>query len=65
MKEGWIVKKLGEVCNIHYGFAFDSSCFCDDNSYPQLIRIRDVIRGYSETYYKGNVPEGYYVNKGD
>ena len=65
MKEGWEVKKLTDVCNIQYGYAFDSSCFCDDNSYPQLIRIRDVVRGYSETFYNGNIPEGYYINKGD
>ena len=65
MKEGWEVKNLTDVCNIQYGYAFDSSCFCDDNSYPQLIRIRDVVRGYSETFYKGYIPEGYYINKGD
>ena len=65
MREGWTYKKLGEVCKIQYGFAFDSSCFCEDNKYPQLIRIRDVVRGYSETYYNGEIPEGYYVNNGD
>ena len=65
MNDNWEVKKLIDVCNIQYGYAFDSSCFCDDNSYPQLIRIRDVVRGYSETFYKGYIPEGYYINKGD
>ena len=65
MKEGWEVKKLTDVCHIQYGYAFDSSCFCDDDNYPQLIRIRDVVRGYSETFYKGNIPEGYFVYKGD
>ena len=56
MKEGWEVKKFTDVCNIQYGYAFDSSCFCDDKSYPQLIRIRDVVRGYSESFYNGNIP---------
>ena len=65
MNDNWEVRKLIDVCNIQYGYAFDSSCFCDDNSYPQLIRIRDVVRGYSETFYKGYIPEGYYINKGD
>ena len=65
MKEGWEVKKLTDVCHIQYGYAFDSSCFCDDDSYPQLIRIRDVVRGYSETFYNGNIPEGYFVYKDD
>ena len=65
MRENWTYKKLGEVCKIQYGFAFDSSCFCEDNKYPQLIRIRDVVRGYSETYYNGTIPEEYYVNQGE
>ena len=65
MREGWTYKKLGEVCGIQYGFAFDSSFFCEDDNYPQLIRIRDVVRGYSETHYKGAIPEGYYVENGD
>ena len=65
MKEGWEVKKFTDVCHIQYGYAFDSSCFCDDDNYPQLIRIRDVVRGYSETFYNGNIPEGYFVYKGD
>ena len=65
MKEGWEIKKLTDVCHIQYGYAFDSLCFCDDDSYPQLIRIRDVVRGYSETFYNGNIPEGYFVYKDD
>lgn len=65
MRENWTYKKLGEVCGIQYGFAFDSSFFCEDDNYPQLIRIRDVVRGYSETHYKGAIPEGYYVENGE
>ncbi len=65
MKEGWEYKKLGEVCNIQYGYAFDSKCFCDNKDYPQLVRIRDVNRGFSETYYNGTIPDGYDVNRGD
>ena len=64
-EKGWEVKKLTDVCYIQYGYAFDSSCFCDDESYPQLVRIRDIIRGFSETFYKGDIPEGYYIYKGD
>ena len=65
MREGRTYKKLCEVCKIQYGFAFDSACFCDDKNYPQLVRIRDVVRGYSETYYNGDVLEEYYIDKGD
>ena len=65
MKEGWETKKLVDICKIQYGYPFDSKQFCDDSKYPQLIRIRDVSRGYSETYFSGEIPEGYYIDKGD
>lgn len=64
-KHGWTYKRLTDICQIQYGYAFDSKCFCDDEQYPQLVRIRDVIRGYSETHYNGIIPEGYDVYKGD
>lgn len=65
MKEGCKAKRLVDICKIQYGYPFDSKQFCDDSKYPQLIRIRDVSRGYSETYYSGEIPEGYYIDKGD
>ena len=57
MKEGWEAKKLVEICKIQYGYPFDSKQFCDDSKYPQLIRIRDVSRGYSETYFSVEIPD--------
>ena len=65
MKKDWTYKKLVDVCGIQYGYPFDSKCFTEDNTYPALIRIRDVVRGYTETFYKGVVPEEYYVQKGE
>ncbi len=57
--------KLTELCDIQYGYAFDSQQFTEDASYPQLARIRDVKRGYSETYYSGEYPEEYVLSAGD
>lgn len=65
MNSNWTYKKLTDVCGIQYGFPFDSACFTDDNSFPPLIRIRDVVRGFSETYYKGYIPDEYYVQAGE
>lgn len=65
MKHNWTYKKLTDVCGIQYGFPFDSHCFTDDSSFPPLIRIRDVMRGFSETFYNGDVPEDYYVKAGE
>ena len=59
------MEKLTDICNIQYGYAFDSACFTEDNSYPPLVRIRDVKRGFSETYYSGEYPEEYVLHAGD
>ena len=57
-------KLLSEICDIQYGFAFDSKCFSDSKGTP-LIRIRDVVRGYSETYTTEECGEEYHVFDGD
>ena len=59
------MKKLTDICDIQYGYAFDSKCFTEDSSYPQLVRIRDVKKGYSETYYAGDYSEEYILSEGD
>lgn len=58
-------RKLTELCSIQYGYPFDSAKFTEDSNYPQLIRIRDVKRGYSETFYLGEYPKEYIVHAGD
>ena len=57
--------KLIDVSDIQYGYAFDSGNFTEDSSYPQIARIRDVKRGYSETFYSGEYPDEYVLHKGD
>jgi type I restriction enzyme S subunit len=60
-----MVKKLTELCNIQYGYAFDSANFTEDDSFLPLVRIRDVKRGYSETFYSGTYPEEYVIHQQD
>ena len=57
--------KLTDLASIQYGYAFDSANFSDDDSYPPLVRIRDVKRGFSETFYSGDYPGEYTVHAGD
>ena len=57
--------KLTDLCNIQYGYAFDSSNFTEDESFIPLVRIRDVKRGYSETFFNGSYPDEYVLHKGD
>lgn len=60
----WPVVQLGSAVQILSGYAFDSQNFKAEDGI-KLIRIRDVIRGYSETYYSGDFDERYVVNEGD
>ena len=57
-------KLLPEVCTIQYGFPFDSAKFSDSNGMP-LIRIRDVVRGYSEAYTTEEYKSEYIVHEND
>ena len=57
--------KLVDICKIQYGFAFDSSLFSNSNNGMPLIRIRDVVRGFTNTYTSEAFIEDYVVNKGD
>ena len=59
------MKKLSDICDIQFGYAFDSRYFTEDPAYMPLVRIRDVKRGYSETYYSGDYPQEYILTSGD
>ena len=65
MREGWEIKKLGEVCEVLNGFAFDSKLFTQNSNDMPLIRIRDIMRSYSETFYSGVYSDSYIIRKGD
>lgn len=56
--------KLGDVIDVLSGFAFKSEFFGDADGFP-IIRIRDVVRGYTDTYYAGPYTEQFVVQNGD
>lgn len=56
--------KLPDVCRLQYGFAFDSAQFSTTTGTP-LVRIRDILRGYSETYTTETCSDEYIVDNGD
>ena len=60
------VQYLTDICDIQYGFAFDASGFTPvaEEGMP-LVRIRDVMNGRTETYFKGDFPKEYIIHKGD
>jgi len=56
--------RLGDVLRITSGFAFKSNLFNGKDGMA-LVRIRDVGKGFSDTYYSGPYEERYVVNNGD
>lgn len=56
--------KLGEVVEVLSGFAFKSEFFNGSNGMP-VVRIRDVVRGYTDTYYVGPYGAQFVVNDGE
>lgn len=62
--ESWERVPVGDIADILNGFAFKSNNFTNDKGMP-LIRIRDVGKDSSETYYDGEYDETYLVDDGD
>lgn len=63
-KESWERIEINKIAKVQNGFAFKSSLFNNKIGLP-LIRIRDVGRDYTETFYSGDYSEDYLVKKGD
>ena len=62
--ETWRVGRLKDLVEVTNGFPFDSTRFSDSRGTP-LIRIRDLLRGYTETYFDGPTPDVAIVDDGD
>lgn len=69
--EGWVKKRLAELCDIKHGFAFKSQFFTDQGDYVVLTPgnfyesggYRD--RREKQKYYSGEIPRAYVLEKGD
>ena len=56
---------VGECAQVINGFAFKSNLFTTERRGLPIVRIRDVIRGRSETYYTGEYPSSAVLQNGD
>lgn len=62
----WMRVELGHIANILNGYAFKSVLFSSDPGKGKpLIRIRDIGKNKTNTYYSGEFDEQYIVKKGD
>jgi type I restriction enzyme S subunit len=57
--------RLGDHIDILSGFAFKSKQFNTEGKGLQVVRIRDVGKEKSETYYEDEYKEDYILNDGD
>ena len=60
---GWEVKKLFDVANVKYGYAFKSDLFCDDESLNPVVRIRDIPNNKTNTYTTEQCDERYLITE--
>ncbi len=60
----WPAARLKDHVELVNGWPFDSSAFNDTKGTP-IIRIRDLLRSRTDTYFDGKVPDEVRVQNGD
>lgn len=63
--KSWPTRKLGELLEVQNGFAFKSAFFNDAHKGLPIVRIRDLARGFSDTFYQGEHDQCFEINNGD
>jgi type I restriction enzyme S subunit len=69
--KGWMEKPLSELCEIKHGFTFKSEFFTTQGDYVMLTPGNFYEsggyrhRGEKQKYYRGKIPRGYVLQKGD
>ncbi|MCF2445411.1 restriction endonuclease subunit S [Dyadobacter sp. CY345] len=61
----WKKVRLGDYVNIVSGFAFDSQSFNTDKLGMPLVRIRDVGKNTTETYFSSTYRDEFVIDNGD
>lgn len=63
----WTWDELGKYSNLLSGYPFKSSMFSTDSSDASLpvVRIRDVMNGFSSTFTAENCPSEYRIHNGN
>ena len=63
--EGWEKKRLVDIADVQYGFAFDGSLFNSAGDGMPIIRIRNIPDGTTQDYTTETADEQYVVKNGD
>jgi len=65
LPRGWIWTRLGNLCRVQAGFAFESAAFVQGDSGVPMIRIRDITKDHTQVNYVGEYREEFLVDTGD
>lgn len=60
----WDKENLGDKIDVLSGYAFESKLFTENLGTP-IIRIRDVKKGNTKTFFNGNFDRKFLINQGD
>lgn len=63
--DSWEEIELEKVVKIQNGYPFKSELFNSEGKGFPLIRIRDILKGESETFFNGDYPIEFIVRNGD
>lgn len=65
LPQSWQKKKLIELVNVQYGYAFDGSLFNSDRKGMPIVRIRNIPDGYTSDFTTEEASPEYVVRNGD
>ena len=63
--EGWEKKKLIELVDVQYGYAFDGKLFNNNGEGMPILRIRNIPDGITSDYTTEETSKNYIVHNGD
>ena len=63
--EGWEKKKITELVNVQYGYAFDGKLFNSNSEGMPILRIRNIPDGITSDYTTEEASADYVVHNGD
>ena len=65
LPEGWERKKLVDLVDVQYGYAFDGKLFNSNGEGMPILRIRNIPDGITSDYTTEETSENYIVHSGD
>lgn len=63
--EGWEKKRLVDMVDVQYGYAFDGKLFNSNGEGMPILRIRNIPDGITSDYTTEEASENYIVHNGD